>query len=84
MNKIESQQRLEWIAYIIQQGRTGTPAEFAKKCNIGSEKTLLRQIEILREFASIAGTKILYDREKKTYYYDPPGKFTDFKFVKFD
>ena len=52
MNHIERQDCLERIAQFIRQEKTGTPKEFAQRCNLDSEKTLLRQIDILRQFAA--------------------------------
>ena len=83
MNFQEQYDCLARIARLIQQGKTGTPKELAERCGIGCEKTLLRQIEILRLFAARDFAQILYNRDKKTYYFDPPGKFTDFKFKEF-
>ena len=84
MNHIEKQHCLEWIAYLIQNENTGTPKELVQRCNLDSEKTLSRLIDILRQYTGIADAKNLYDRERKTYYYEPKGKFTDFKFVEND
>jgi len=80
MNHMENQDRLERIARFIKQGKTGTPKELAQRCDI-TEKTLSRQIDVLRQYTGIAGAKILYDRDRKTYYFDPPGKFSFFKFI---
>ena len=80
MNHMQKQDRLEWIAHLIKQEKTGTPQEFAQKCNNMGEKTLRRQICILRQYAGRANAQILYDNKEQTYYFDPPGKFTDFKF----
>ena len=80
MNFIEKYDKLAWIAYFIRQEKTGSPKEFAKKCNLDCEKTLLRQIDILRQFAAREDAEIRYDKDRKTYYFDPAGKFTDFKF----
>jgi DNA-binding HxlR family transcriptional regulator len=52
---------------------------FAQKCKI-KKRTLSNRIEMLREFAAIEDAEIPYDRERKTYYFSPRGKFTDFKF----
>ena len=80
MNFQEQYDCLAKIARLIQQGKTGTPKELAERCGIDCEKTLLRQIEILRQIAARDFAKILYDRDRKTYYFDPPGKFMDFRF----
>ena len=80
MNFIERYENLARIAQFIRQEKTGTPKEFAEKCNLDCEKTLLRQIDILRQFTAIEDAEILYDKNRKTYYFEPHGKFTDFKF----
>ena len=80
MNFPEHHDCLIRIAQFIRQEKTGTPKELAERCGIDCEKTLLRQIEILRLFAARDFAEILYDRNRKTYYFNPPGKFTDFKF----
>ena len=80
MTHIEKQHRLEWIAYLIQDETTGSLGEFAKKCEI-EKRTMSNLIDILRQYTGIAGAKILYDKERKTYYFTPKGKFTSFKFI---
>ena len=82
MDFLDRYDRLIRIAQYIRQKGTGTPQELAKKCEIDSEKTLLRQIDILRLFAIRKGADILYNRNRKTYYFEPPGKFTYFEFIK--
>jgi transcriptional antiterminator len=79
MNHIEKQHFLEWLAYLIQQEETGNLKEFAQKCEI-EERTLSNQIDILRQYTGVEGAQILYDKKRKTYYFDPKGKFTSFKF----
>jgi len=76
MNFSEQYDCLARIAQLIQQGKTGTPKELAERCGIDC----VRQIEILRLFAARDFAQILYDRNRKTYYFDPPGKFIDFRF----
>ena len=83
MNEIERQHRLEWIAYIIQIENTGSLDEFAHRCNM-EKRTLSNKIDVLRQYTGIAWAKILYDRERKTYYFSPKGKFTTFEFVELD
>ena len=82
MNFIEKYDNLAWIAQFIRQGKTGNPKDFAKKCNLDFKETLSRQIDILRQLAAREDAKILYDRERETYYFCPNGKFIDFKFRK--
>ena len=79
MNSIEIYNSLAKIAYLIQIEETGSLEEFAQKCEI-KKRTLYNRIEMLREFAAIEDAKILYDGKRKTYYFSPRGKFTDFKF----
>jgi len=82
MNFIGMSDRLARIAYFIQLERTGNLVEFAQKCEM-KKYTLVDYINILKDFAAREDAKILYDRGRKTYYFDPPGKFTDFKFKEF-
>ena len=82
MNVAEKIDKLASIAYFIQIERTGSLGEFAKKCEV-EKRTLSNQIDLLRLFAARVGAEILYDRERKTYYFNPSGKFTDFKFMEF-
>ena len=81
MNFIEKYDLLERIALFIRQEKTGKLEEFAKKCGIENRDRLFDCIEILRQFTGREGGKILYDRNRKTYYFNPRGKFTDFKFI---
>jgi hypothetical protein len=71
---------LEKIAQFIRQEKTGDPQNFATKCGL-SKDVLFDQIDILRQLAARNDAKILYDRNKKTYYFEPYGRFTDFKFA---
>jgi len=79
MNPIEKHDRLERIAYFIQLEKTGSLEEFAHKLEMKKD-TLLDYITILRDYAAREDAEIRYDRSRKTYYFDPHGKFTDFKF----
>ena len=81
MNFIERYDLLVRIAQFIRQEKTGTLEEFAKRCDMENKYIMHRQIEILREFAGRAKAKILYNNDKKTYYFSPRGKFSDFKFI---
>ena len=82
MSEMDRHKRLEWIAFLIQQEETGSLEEFAYKCEM-KKRTLSDKIDTLRQYAGIAGAKIRYDKERKTYFFSPKGKFTDFKFIKF-
>jgi len=82
MNSVEIYNNLARIAYFIQLEETGSLKEFAQKCEI-KKRTLSNRIEMLREFTAIEDAEILYDGERKTYYFSPRGKFTDFKFKEF-
>jgi len=79
MKHIEKQQRLEWLAYLIQLEETGSVEELACKCEM-EKRTVANLIETLRQCAAIADAEILFDKDRKTYYFSPKGKFTDFKF----
>jgi hypothetical protein len=70
------------IAQYIQRERTGTPDEFIQKCKITSRDVLFYHIKILRDFTIRDGVNIIYDNDRKTYFFSPRGKFTDFKFIK--
>jgi hypothetical protein len=80
MNFIERHNSLAKIAQFIRQEKTGGSKEFARKCNLNSIDTLFNQIDILRQFAAIEDAEILYDKNRKTYYFSPSGKFTNFRF----
>ena len=82
MNFAERYDKIASIAQFIREENTGNPKEFAKKCHLDSEKTLLRLIDTLRQFTGRDDAEIRYNRDRKTYYFDPPGKFSDFKFIK--
>ena len=80
MGFIERNYLLVEIAEHIQRGNTGTLEEFAAKCDIKKDK-LHDYIEILRQLVAKDSTKVLYDRDRKTYYFYPQGKFSTFKFT---
>jgi len=82
MNNAEKIDKLASIAYFIQIERTGSLDEFAKKCEMKKDQ-LTDYIDILRQFTGREDAKICYSRSKKTYYFDPPGKITDFRFKPF-
>ena len=79
MNFIERHDRLARIAQFIKWEQTGTLEEFAQKCGMKKD-AMVDYINILKDFAAREGAEILYNKHKKTYYFDPPGKFIDFKF----
>jgi len=81
MNHIERQDSLEYIANKIRQGNTGSLDEFAQTCQL-TKDALFDRIEVLRQYTGRESVKILYDKDKKTYYFSQPGKFSDFKFIK--
>ena len=83
MDHTDRQYILERIAQFIRQEKTGSLTEFAQKCNLNRD-TLFDYIDILRRFTGRESVKILYDRSRKTYYFSPSGKFTDFKFIRDD
>ena len=82
MNISEKIDKLASIAYSIQIERTGSLEEFAKKCGMKKDQ-LTDYIDTLRQFTGREGAKICYSRYRKTYYFDPPGKFSDFRFKPF-
>ncbi|MDR1181504.1 MAG: HTH domain-containing protein [Bacteroidales bacterium] len=59
---------------LIRLKNTGSANDMAKKLEV-SESTVYRLIDVLRIFVRHDGGNILYDKEKKTYYYDPSGYF---------
>jgi len=79
MTFIEKYHQLESIAYFIQLEQTGCRKEFANKYGI-TEDAMNDYINILRDFTTKEDAKILYDKDRKTYYFYPQGKFTSFKF----
>ena len=82
MNYMEIYNSLARIAYFIQLEEIGSLKEFAKKCEI-KKRTLSNRIDVLRQFTAINGAEIHYDKDRKTYYFEPRGKFIDFKFKEF-
>jgi hypothetical protein len=70
------------MAYRIQCEETGTPEEFANKYDMKVD-TLIDQINILRDFTMRKGAEVRYDQKRKTYYFSPRGKFSDFEFKEF-
>jgi len=82
MNSAEKIDKLASVAYEIQKGQTGNLEEFAKKCELKKDR-LFDYIDILRQFTGREGGKIRYSKDRRTYYFDPPGKFIDFKFKAF-
>jgi len=79
MNFMEKYDKLVSIAYFIQSEKTGSLDNFAKRCEI-EKRTLSNLIDTLRQFTGRNGAEIRYNRDRKTYYFDPPGKFTNFEF----
>ena len=82
MNFIENLDRLAKMARLIRSERTGTPEEFAKKCNFSSMDSFYYQMDILRQLAGKADAKIIYEQDIKTYCFSPRGKFSNFEFIK--
>jgi predicted transcriptional regulator len=75
MGLIEQLSNLATLDQLIRFRNTGTVDDLAEKLG-ASSSTVKRLIAILRLFVERAGGKILYDKERRTYYYDPPGYFT--------
>ncbi|MCK0131920.1 DNA-binding protein [Flavobacteriaceae bacterium F08102] len=65
MKTLKQLERLRKAHKLIKMGKTGTPAEFAKKLFI-SPRELYRVIEYLKEMDAI----ITYSRRSSTYYYN--------------
>jgi len=82
MHFIERYDLLVKIARYIREENTGTSEELAKKCDIAHADMVHDHVDILREFTQREGAEIHYDHIRKTYYFIPRGKFTNFKFVK--
>ena len=80
MNFIERCDNLVKIAQFIRKEKTGTLEEIAQKCNLKKD-AVHDHIEILRQFAARESAKILYDRDRRTYYFCPRGYFNGFDFI---
>ena len=65
MGTINNLQIFERIHYLIQNKRTGSPKEFARKLKI-SERTLYRKLDELRSYGAI----ISYDYLSSSYTYE--------------
>lgn len=59
--------RIKRFDGFIRRKGTGTPEDFAKKMNI-SRATLFRLLDYFRSL----GAKIVYNKERRTYYYEEP------------
>jgi predicted DNA-binding transcriptional regulator YafY len=71
MEMIDKIYNLIRLDQLIRLKNTGSVNDMAKKLEM-SESTVYRLIDALRIFVRRDGGNILYDKEKKTYYYDPP------------
>ena len=71
MNFQDHLQQLARLDRLIQRRGTGSPQELAQKFNI-SERSAYRLIDDLRAF----GFTIVYDAERRSYYYEGYGAFT--------
>lgn len=56
------EERLNYILYLVERKRTGTPSELAAKLNV-SKRTVKRMIETLR----LKGNGIVYCRTTQSY-----------------
>ncbi|TDQ31462.1 HTH domain-containing protein [Zeaxanthinibacter enoshimensis] len=65
MRTIKNLERLERLHSLIEQEKTGSPTELAERLHI-SVRLLYHLIEQLRDYHA----PILYDRSRKTYFYD--------------
>lgn len=66
-NKINLYESLD---YLISSNRTGTRKELSTKFGV-SERTISRYIEMMND----NGAKIKYDRQKRSFCYEKPGRF---------
>ena len=80
MTFIERYDKLASIAQYIRQEETGNLEEFAQTCEMKKDR-LFDYIEILRGFTGKEDVEILYDKDRRTFYFSPRGKFSDFKFI---
>ena len=64
MNFIQQIERLQKLNKLIEQEKTGTPKELAKRLGV-TRRTLYRMIESIR----LLGVYIEYDRKSMTFYY---------------
>lgn len=62
---VKTLERLQYLHSLIKKENTGTPDEIAFRMNI-SKRMVFNLIENLREFDA----SIIYDRHRKTYYYE--------------
>jgi len=61
----------ERLDYLISIGKTGTRRELGKKFGV-SERTISRWIEFMKTY----GAEIKFSRDKKSFVYCKPGKFS--------
>ena len=69
MNIISKVAQFQKLNKLIDQEKTGTPTEFAKKLNVSKTK-LYELIDEIRSF----GKDIKYSRKEKTFYYEDSSK----------
>ena len=79
MSLLERIDRLMRIAYHIQLEKTGTLEEFAERMEMKPDR-LKDYINVVRDLASREDAEVKYDRDRKTYYFNPHGKITDIRF----
>jgi hypothetical protein len=65
MNSIKNIERLQQVHALIETETTGTPRELARRLHI-SERLVYHLIEQLKDY----NAAIVYDRSRKTYYYE--------------
>ena len=91
-NYLDRHDLLLKIADYIRKEHTGNLEQFARELNLPKDKLyddisrdrLHDYIETLRLFLAREFVEILYDRKRNTYYFEPSGRLTGFKFIKSD
>jgi len=78
MSLLKTINRLEYANFLIKKKATGDLETFASKMRL-SKRTVTELISQMREM----GATILYDRQRKTYYYTEDGEFSVSKFMKY-
>jgi len=61
----------ERLDYLISIGKTGTRKELAEKFEV-SERTISRWVEFMKTY----GAEITFSRNRRSFVYTKPGKFT--------
>ncbi|SDE20526.1 hypothetical protein [Niabella drilacis] len=78
MSLVKAIKRLEYANYLIKRKATGDLETFARKMKLS--KSAIK--EILCQMRELGAT-IIYDRQRKTYYYTEDGEFCISRFMKY-